>query len=584
MVVVLKRLALLLMLVLLAACGDEASTAVSSPPAADTVESATAENTAVATVAIPPTNTPPVDTPPPDLLPTATDTPLPDLSIQTDQVFLYPVPTIYEGDRVTVQLLPYVPSTVPAESVTVAISVNGQLIVSDTIRGRNLNGDAVGLYEWVWDTTGMAGNHTIEIVLDAEDSIQIGDEDVENNRVVLETAVLDSSQLSIQELDATWVTAETACCTVHVVSGTAAYRDLPQLLTSTEAAFQRASTMLNEPPSRKYDVFFVDRVIGQGGYAGSSMVVSYLDRNYASDGLEQVLIHEAVHVMDRQFAPQRITFLAEGVAVWASGGHYKAENLEQRSAALLELGEYVPLPELIDNFYPVQHEIGYLQAAGFVDYLIQRYGWKQFRDFYSNVTSDDGFTLSQAVDINLQTHFDITLAEAEAEWLDYLGTLPYDTTAIVDLQTTIRYYNTMRHYQRRYDPTAYFLTAWLPYPQELKAEGNPADLTRHPDDEVNIVLETILDAADRAMRRGDYERANILLDSVDRALTHEGAFIDPLAMSFQAVVRTALEQGYEVQQVEIDGERALVMATRPNELSLVSLSLRLNGREWVFSN
>ena len=153
---------------------------------------------------------------------------------------------------------------------------------------------------------------------------------------------------------------------VHVVSETAAYRDLSSLLIEVENAFQHSSAILSEPINKKYDVYLVNRVIGQGGYAGNSMVVSYLDRHYASTGLQQVLIHEAVHLLDRQFAPGRITFLAEGVAVWASGGHYKPENIEQRAAALLEIDRYIPLSALIDDFYPVQHEIGYLQAAGTV--------------------------------------------------------------------------------------------------------------------------------------------------------------------------------------------------------------------------
>ena len=54
---------------------------------------------------------------------------------------------------------------------------------------------------------------------------------------------------------------------------------------------------------------------------------------------------------------------------YASGGHYKSEDVDQAAAALITLDEFVPLKQLIDRFYPVQHEAGYLEAAGLVNYL-----------------------------------------------------------------------------------------------------------------------------------------------------------------------------------------------------------------------
>lgn len=528
-----------------------------------------------------PTPIPPTDTPPA----TITPSPVPvDLSLDASRIYLYPVPTIYDGDIVTFQVLAHVPDNVKAEDVLVHISVDGQLLVEDIMGWRNLAGEAVGLYEWVWDTTGQIGDHEIIITLDPNDQIQQGDENPNNNQVLMTKRVADSQLLPPERRNATWVTAENNCCIVHVVSETAAYRDLIFLLNQVDAAFQHATAVLDMEPNKKYDVYLVNRVIGQGGYAGQSMVVSYLDRHYASDGLQQVLIHEAVHLLDRHFAPQRITFLAEGVAVWVSGGHYKPENIDQRAAALVEIGAYIPLQSLADNFYPVQHEIGYLEAAGFVSYLVRTYGWVDFKAFYSDVTSDDGDTISEALDVNLQSHFGITLAEAERNWLAYLAQFPYDTLSQVELQTSIRFYDTMRRYQRFYDPTAYFLTAWLPYPQELESSGNPADLTRHPNSEINVTLEVILKSAEASIRTGDYTRANALLDSIDRVLTHNGTFTDPLAKSYLEVVRLISDQGYTVQSVDINGNIAQVQAYPIGQILLEDFSLSLNGSEWILTD
>ncbi len=502
-----------------------------------------------------------------------------DLSISADNIFLYPVPEIYAGEQVTFQILAHVPDALSADDVPVQVWVDNQKIADGTLRWRNLAGKAVGLFEWVWDTTNQIGSHTITVTLDPNDSIQAGDENIENNQAIL-TAVIQAPTTTIET---TWVTAETTCCTVHVVSGTAAYRDLATLLTKVETAVQEAATQLGEQPNQKYDVYLIDRVIGQGGYAGSSMVISYLDRHYANGGLHEVLVHETVHLLDRQFAPQRISFFAEGLAVYATGGHYKQENLTQRAAALVEIGQYIPLAQLIDNFYPVQHEIGYLEAAGFLTYLIDTYGWPQVRAFYSDVTQDDATTLSGAVDLNMQTYFGTTLAAAEADWLAQLTALPADRTAVSDLQTTLRFYNIMRQYQQYYDPTAHFLTAWLPYPQSVESEGNPADLTRHPETEINIALEVMLQATDTALREQEYRFANVLLDSISRVLENNGLFVDPLATQYLGVVQTAAANGYEAHQAYISGNSATVLATRGETAVLTTLQLSLQGRDWVLS-
>ncbi len=541
---------------------------VTSPPTPTLLPSAIPTDTAV-----------PSDT----AVPTITPTPFPpDLSISPEGVRLYPVPDIYAGEKVTFQILAHVPDNVNPADVTVHLLVNYQDVVSGTLNASNLQGSGVGLFEWAWDTTGTVGANLVHVILDRYDTIQVGDENRDNNQVALEVTVLDPATLSRPEREAAWTSAEIACCVLHVVKGTAAERDLNQLKMAVETAVQQAIARLGEQPARKLDVYLIDRVIGQGGYAGYSIVVSYLDRSYANNGFHQIMTHEAVHILDRQFAPERINSLAEGVAVWASDGHYKSENIDRRAAALIAIGQYVPLAQLFDNFYPVQHEIGYLEAAGFVKYLIDTYGWRRFRDFYSDVKAGDAATLSGAIDLKLQQHFSLTLAEAERQWLAFLAQQPPDPAAVADLQATVRFYNVMRRYQQLYDPTAYFLTAWLPHPETLVREGNPADLSRRPRAEVNVTLEVMLQAADTAVRDGNYQQANILLDSIERVL-NSGEFLDPLARNYLEVVRVADKAGFEAQQIALNGSRAVVKATPANGVNLTNLTVVLSGNHWILS-
>jgi hypothetical protein len=547
---------------------------------------------------IPPTDPatqPAAPTDPPTVAPTASPTaetvPSPtngpthatatDLAVDAADVVLYPVPVIYAGDKVTFQLLPHVPESLSVGDVNAAIYVDGAQIASGPLDRRNWNGQAEGIYEWAWDTAGLEGAHQIEIVLDPNDAVQAGDENPGNNRVTLAMTVEVASGQAARDAEAIWQTQEIACCFVHVVSDTAAARDLTTLLPLLESAVTQAANRLAIMPSQKLHVYLIDRIVGQGGFAGTDMVVSYADRRYAGGGLYELLVHEAAHILDQQFAPQRISFLAEGLAVWVSGGHYKPEDLTQRSAALVAAGRYVPLAQLIDDFYPVQHEIGYLEAAGFVTYLIERNGWSTFKEFYSDVSADDGPTLSAAVDANLQRYYGMTLAQIEAEWLAALNSRPADPAAIDDLRTTIRYYDIARRYQETYDPTAHYLSAWLPHPTQVREFGNPADLTRRPEEEINITLEVMLVAADTAARAGDYSRAGVILDSVENILDNNGAIIDPMATSYVRIVRAAAEYGYELHAVTLNGETAQATATQAPEIRLKNLVMEQRGSSWV---
>jgi hypothetical protein len=449
---------------------------------------------------------------------------------------------------------------------------------------RQLSGDTVGLYQWVWDTTDQAGEHTVTAILDPLDLIQIGDEDPDNNQATITVEIQPTSALSDIEVNAQWRTATTLCCIVHTVTGTAANRDLEELLPQVEAAFAQASLKLDEPLTKPYHVYMIDRVFGQGGYANDKMVVSYLDRNYAGGNLYELLVHEATHLIDNAFAPDQITFLSEGIAVWAAGGHYQSQDLGQWTVALIELGQYVPISEVINNFFATQHEISYLEGASLIDYLVNTYGWPIVRSFSSAATADDGATLADAIDLNMRVFFGRTLEQVEADWMAYLRQLPRDRLARENLSTTVRYYEVMRRYQIAYDPTAYYLYAWLPSPDLAEQKQTTADFTRHPESTINIALEAMLQAANQALLQGKINQSNALLDSVDRVIDNEGQFLDPLARSYWNIVKTAAEMGYEIQQLTVSGNRATGLVRRPDRVVLTQLQLVLDDdQSWMLA-
>ncbi|MCO5196551.1 MAG: hypothetical protein M9941_02105 [Anaerolineae bacterium] len=502
----------------------------------------------------------------------------PDLSLEDGRVYLYPTPRLVAGDQVTFQVYARIPETIRPQDVELQLLIDGELLIDGTLGWRNLADEAIGLYEWIWDTSGMPGQHEIQVVLDPRDVITYGDENPNNNAVEL---VVDVA--SAETVSAEWVVSRSDLAILHVVSGSAAERDLPYLADAVDNAIRIAGDRLNMFPPVDVEVYFADRTIGNGGYANTAMVISYPERNYAGGELEQLLVHETVHILDNEHEPDRsFRFLVEGLAVWATGGHYKLEDLDQRAAALyFETTHYVPLTELVENFYPTQHEIGYLEAGSFFKYLVDTYGWQRVRFFYGDLEPVDNSTIAQTMSASMQTHFGKTLQQLENDWLIHLRNQPRDPNALNDLLLTIQYYDTMRLYQQTYDPTAYFLTAWLPTPEVLTERDQTAELARHPTTEMNIWLETMLVAANTALQEGRYDDATALLQSVERVTRFGGVTGDPLATTYLELVRAAMALGYEVRAVAIDGTRATVEVVNSAENTIDSLQLSLRGQEWI---
>lgn len=528
-------------------------------------------------------------TSPPTLVPTVTSMPTSpppsgDLALSPEGVFLHPVPEIYEGDDVTFRILADVPATLQPNSVEVRVEVADLLSLQGSLSDRNLAGDAVALFPWAWNTEKVVGDYQVTVTVDPDDTIQTGDENPDNNQVIFTVSVLPVGSRPRHEFFQDWLTEQTECCVLHVISNTAAHRDLPQLKIAAESAAQEASERLAVTRREKIDLYFIDRVIGQGGYASSNMVISYLDRNYAGGGLHEVLVHEMAHLLDREFAPRRVPFLAEGLAVWAAGGHYKQEDIDQRVKALREENLYVPLRDLIDDFYAYQHEVGYQEAAGFINYLVKRYGWESVRAFYADVNPQSETSIAAAVEQALVRHFGLSLSEAEAAWLGNLDAIPRQPGTASDLLTTIRYYEVMRDYQLRYDPTAHFLQAWLPYPQELEQRQLTAEVSRHPQSEINVTLEVMLYDVDQSLKSGNYGRANVILDSVERAMANDGVFVDPLGANYREIVAKLTGLGFEVHRLELHGNEAQVHVSEGRRPSLQRFTMTLQNRDWVLIN
>jgi hypothetical protein len=448
-------------------------------------------------------------------LPSETIVPTPEPEVTYTSRF-HPDGDLYVSDVISMEII------APAEQEAEGRQVQARVIepVSEDLgaadfRPYGIAGRYQATMQWVWDTSQLEpGAYTLEFTVN------------QDGPSWTETVTLHpQSQIPPPEPEAHWEDAEIECCILYYITGTQSERDLPELLEITEEQAEAAAQNIKTEFDRPVPITLLPRVLGHGGFAGEEIYVSYLDRNYAGSNFGLVVHHEMIHILDNRLGGElRPSILVEGLAVYLSGGHFKTEPVFSRAAALLDLGWFIPLSTLTDNFYTSQHEIGYIEAGALVHYLVRSYGWEAFSDFYRDIHPVDDGSQSDAIDRALQDHFDLTLSQLDSRFRVALKRQQVIPDLRDDVRLTVAFYNTVRRYQQLLDPSAYFLTAWLPGGEQMRERDIVADYLRHPTSVENVVLEKMLVEADEHLRAGRYSEAEMLISEVNVAL---GELDDP---------------------------------------------------------
>lgn len=513
-----------------------------------------------------------------------------DLYAPPDAVQLLPQPAA-AGDVLSLKVTARNGSTRAAYNVQARVFLrrNGQdTRLADVKLGTvGARGSTSGMAEWAWDTQGLSGPQTLIVQIDPDDRIQLGDENAANNVVQVR---VDLAPPPAEEQGVQWQTVETRCCSLHYMSGTAAARDLGTLRAEADAAADDVAQRLGVPLARRLDIYLVPRTIGHGGYASGYLVISTHDRHYPAGRLAEVLRHEITHaVQDTWAGGGSITMMAEGLAVWVTGGHFKPEPVRERAAALLRLNRYTPFAQLVNDFYQKQHELGYLEAAGFVQYIHDTYGMDSLRQMFGALRRQRNASDLTALNAALTQVLGKGVDALEGGYRAWLEATPRDAIQERDLALTADFFDTVRRYQQALDPTAYFLTPWLPNIQEAQRRGLVADYMRHPQGDVNLALETLLLSAADAQYAGDYDRMAERLRVVKDILAQRASLPDtpwpelfgqPLASAHLQLARLLTARGYEAQRIEVDGDTATIWASRAHEDVLYRLSAHRADEDW----
>ena len=368
------------------------------------------------------------------------------------------------------------------------------------------DGSFHSVMQWVWDTKGLPpGNYQLTFS-------------------VLPAGIIWTQTVTLHEPppDANlyqWKTIQTDCCEINYISHTASERDLDQLLPIIQDRAEQAAAALHTTlPSQKIVVNLIPRNLGHGGFTTDEIFVSYPDYPYTDADFSQVLEHEMIHRLDADLGGKyRPIFFVEGLAVFTTGGHFKKEPLVGRAAALYRLGWYIPLSYLADNFYPSQHETGYLEASTLIAYMVDTWGWDAFSSFYRDIQASSQGD-AEAIDNALQRHFSISFKQLEDRYITMLETQPVNPDLVNDVRYTIELYDTLRVYQQKLDPSAYYRQLWTPSGKDARARQIVGDYLRHPDSPINQEIEGLLAVASQDLRSGQYDEAERNLFTIQQRL------------------------------------------------------------------
>jgi hypothetical protein len=354
-------------------------------------------------------------------------------------------------------------------------------------------------------------------------------------------------------VDFAWSEFESPHFQFYYMPETAAERDLSQIAGVAEASLTEIRDVLNVDFEGRMSIYLVPRIFWQGGaaYGDKVQLISYLDRNYTGIETWSYFTHEGTHALAQDLLQPKENgngpdgVLVEGLAVWASSGHYRQEPIDAWAAVIAASDQYLPLEELREGpFYDFQHETSYLEGASFVKFLVGEYGLDRVKELYGKVTGDD-----ERDEALVQRLYGKEYDALEAEWLEYLATLDPTPEQAETWRLKVRSFDLMRRYETDLDPDARLLPSSAP--PEWTSDTLKVFLGRVGEPE-NVVLETALIGAQERIYGGDLEGASALLDDVQAALDAGGVFASPSLNARRAIVELMAEQDRAILRADDD--------------------------------
>jgi len=320
---------------------------------------------------------------------------------------------------------------------------------------------------------------------------------------------------------------------LRYLDDTAAARDIDLVKQTATDALTRSTLALDWSPRKPLVIYLVPRIFWQGGADfDKTIFISYAEREYTGVTLADYIAHEGAHALTSDWGNLGAAggMLAEGIAVYATGGHYQPDVLDQSAATLVQSPLFIPPSILRRDFANQQHEIAYTESGSFVRYLIDRSGLDKFHALMRRPT-------------DWQAIYGKDFEGLTQDWLATLRQLSVTNADLRRWQLKIRFYNLLRTYEERFDPDA----RRLPSPDPSKWDVALRQAMRAPaDSEDNRVLELMLQMAIRSIENSrspqQLDLGERYLADVERKVQTPAAPDDDLMADVRAIVKVLEQQ------------------------------------------
>lgn len=127
--------------------------------------------------------------------------------------------------------------------------------------------------------------------------------------------------------------------------------------------------------------------------------------------------HEDTHLLSLPMGLSIYLFY-EGLAQFMEGNLF-GKDIDFISKELLDQNKMYPIEDLIDNknWEKLEPKIIYPEVGSFTRFLINTYGWNEFREIYQKLSRLNSF--KDNIEI-IECGFERSIKEIEREWKDYL--------------------------------------------------------------------------------------------------------------------------------------------------------------------
>jgi hypothetical protein len=174
----------------------------------------------------------------------------------------------------------------------------------------------------------------------------------------------------------------------------------------------------------------------------------------------------------------------------------------------------------------------------------------------------------------LQATFGISLRDFDQDFQAWLESQE-SGEQLEDLRLTVKLQDLRRQYQETYVPPPLFLLG------QAKEAAKPDYLPiviREASAPANVAVELIIANGQQAIIDGDYSTAEEL-NKILADIVATGEFNDPLAKEYLDIVLAAASQGYELVDLEVQGDRASGRVTAEPPI-LVEMEFQKMGETW----